>query len=427
MTLVIRDVNLIDGTGASVQKHVDVTIEDSTIARIASAAGRPTPAEVIDGAGLTLLPGLIDAHTHLGGVSLVPDSHLSAAELAAQIFENAAFAIQAGFTTCREVGGIDGGVKKAINRGLIAGPRMLVAGPALAQDGGHATFMPEYSDCFCHMAIPGLAQFAEVCNGPDSVRLAARQAFRRGADHLKIMASGGVVSATDAIEDTQLSIGEISAAVEEAAARGTYVTAHAHSLRGVQQAVRGGVSCIEHGTFIDEETAAEMASRHVNLVSTLTVIHLMADEYDNWGLPATVVPRLGGIGEGLRNAIKLANAAGVRVGSGSDLLGPRQNRRGLELTLRAQVEGPIAAIVAATRINAEILGLGERLGTVEAGKMADLVLLDGDPLSDPGIFDQPEKVVVVIKAGHVEKNLLSPYGRQTPSLSRTGIADPQID
>ncbi|MCI0636390.1 MAG: amidohydrolase family protein, partial [Actinobacteria bacterium] len=298
---------------------------------------------------------------------------------------------------------LDGGIVEAIAKGMVRGPRILPSGPALVQDGGHGTFMPRWSDCYCPIAIPGLVEATSVCNGPEEVRLGARKAFRRGAKQIKLFLSGGVVSLTDDIEDTQFTVDEIRAAVEEARARNTYVTAHAHNNRSVRNGLAAGVTCFEHGSWLDEETAATMTSSGAALVPTFAVANLLRTEREGLGVPDAVVPRIAQVEGHMASAVRIARAAGLTLGLGSDLLGPNQRNRGLELTLRAAIEGPMAALVSATATNARILGLGDRLGTVEAGKLADLVVVRGDPLAEPELFGDPARVELVLKSGTVEK------------------------
>jgi len=410
MPMVLKGSTVIDGTGAE-PRHATIVVEGERIAEVDDSVRKWRDPEVLDLTGLTVLPGLIDAHTHLGVAlpytRLAHAGDASAAELAAQIFRNCELALDAGFTTCREVGGVDGGVARAIELGLVRGPRIFPSGPAIAQDGGHVAFMLPFSDDFVSEAIPGLYQFTAVCTGPDEVRLAARRAFRRGATQLKVMATGGISSSTGSIEDSQLTVEEIRAAVIEAQARGTYVTAHAHNVRGIRNALTAGAKCVEHGSFLDDETATLMASAGAALVPTLAVIRLMTDEHGAWGLPKEVLPKLRGVEEAMRNAIRLARQVGLSIGFGSDLPGSNQNRRGLEFALRAEVDGGMAALIAATSTNARIMGIEEQLGTLEPGKLADLIVIDGDPLAEPRVLDDTSKVLMVIKAGRIAKDLRS--------------------
>lgn len=403
--LVLTGARLIDGNGQEPVDDVTVVIEDNLIASVGKKRA-PRGAEVLDLEGRTLLPGLIDAHTHLGLIELSNSLRLSVAEMAAHIFRNCELALMAGFTTARDAGGIDGGIARVTSAGLVPGPRIFPSGPILCQTGGHGDLRLPFADHHHNHALPGLIQTAAVCDGPDEVRHQARLAFRRGATQIKVCVSGGVVSLTDKLEDTQFTIEELKAAVEEAEVRDTYVMAHAHGLAGIRNGLEAGIASFEHATFLDEETANQMAEAGAAIVPTLAVTRLLADEFEEWGIPPEVLPRLEGIEKSMTRAIEIARSAGVAVGSGSDLLGRAQNRRGLELVLKAQILGAMEAIISATKTNARILRADDRLGTVEAGKLADLIVLDFDPLSKPELFDDPNRVIAVLKDGAVVKTTI---------------------
>jgi imidazolonepropionase-like amidohydrolase len=407
MRLILRGAALIDGTGADPLRQSQVRIDGNRIAEVLPDAGRreTTDAQVIDLGGLTLLPGLIDAHAHFGLVDFGPPGRVPVAVLAAQIFRNCELALDAGFTTVRDTGGLDGGVREAIDRGLVRGPRIYPSGPILTQTGGHVDFSPPFLDHHAHgLSVPGLVQPALVCDGPDAVAQAARTAFRRGATQIKIAVSGGVVSITDRLEDTQFTVDELRAAVAEAVARESYVTANAHNVRSIRNGLAAGVECFEHGTFLDEPTARALLEARAALVPTLAITRVLVEEWQRLGVPESALPRMQGVAEAMQAAVVLAHKIGVVMGSGSDLIGPEQNRRGLELRLKADCIGAMAAIVSATATNARILRAEHDLGTVSPGKLADLIAVDGDPLAEPELFDDPKRVVLVVKDGLVVKD-----------------------
>ncbi|MBV8223159.1 MAG: amidohydrolase family protein [Candidatus Eremiobacteraeota bacterium] len=407
MTLTLTGGRLIDGTGADPVERATIALEGDRIAAISGSA-KNRDGDIIDCAGLTVLPGLIDAHAHLG---LVFDfggdpGAMSPAEIAAQTFRNCELCLDAGFTTVRDMCGVDGGLVRALASGLVRGPRVYPSGPAIVQTGGHGHINGPFCFDDHYVAIPGLVQLTAICDGADQVRRQARLNFRRGATQLKAFISGGVVSTTDRLEDTQLTVEELRAAVLEARARETYVAGHAHNNQAIRNGLEAGLECFEHGTMLDEATAAAMARANAALDPTLAVTQLLAQNWKEWKLPESVVPRIAGCERMMEEAMRIARAAGVLIGSGSDLLGTEQNRRGLELTLQARVLGAMEAIVCATSSNARIMHQEKLFGSIEAGKLADIIAINGDPLAQPELFDDPSRVVLVIQGGKTVKNLL---------------------
>lgn len=401
MSLALCGGVVFDGAGAEPHSAEVVTEGD----RIVSVGGSvPAAVERIDVSGLTVLPGLIDAHAHPGlpwpGTGA---GEVSAAEVAGLMFQHCSDMLDAGFTTVRFVGGVDGGLVRAVERGYVRGPRVITAGPLLCQCGGHGHYAPTFSDGEPPPAtwLPGLIVLSRVCDGPEEVRRAAREAFRQGATFLKMCVTGGVVSVSDGLEDTQFTVEEIRAAVEEASARGSYVTVHAHNNAGIRNALDAGAKGIEHGTDLSEENAARMAAQGVALVPTLNVVHQLAEKALDIG--PVEGDRLTAVREGMERAIKVALAAGVTVGAGSDLIGAVQQRRGLEVALRARVTSPMEALTAMTSTNARVLR-DPGAGRVAAGLRADLVAVDGDPLADPELLADPMRVVLVVKEGVVVKD-----------------------
>ncbi|MFI6024779.1 metal-dependent hydrolase family protein [Amycolatopsis magusensis] len=395
-----------DGSGRD-PVDVDVAIEDGCIARLGASGA---PGERLDAGGLTMTPGLIDAHVHLGLSSPIQSQfsfRISAAEIAADIFATAGATLDAGFTTVRDTGGIDGGVVTTIAKGKVRGPRVLSCGPVQCQTGGHGYYGAEWepTELWSSHHVPGLCALSMMSGNADELRSNVREAFRRGASFLKLCVTGGVVGAHDRLTDTQFTVDEIAVAVQEAAARGTYVTAHAHNNEGIRNAVEAGVRCIEHGTDLDESTATLMATREVALVPTFAVVEQLLHDTAGAGLGESTRDRVLGVRERMTEALAVAEEAGVRIGLGSDLIGPAQDRRGEELTLRAELETPMEALVAATRTNAEILGLSDQVGIIAPGMQADLVLWNGNPLEDPRLFADPANAVLVVQAGRVVKDL----------------------
>ncbi|MFD2470686.1 metal-dependent hydrolase family protein [Amycolatopsis silviterrae] len=401
--LQIVGATVVDGSGRDPAKTT-VTVEDGLITE------NGTSGERLDADGLTMTPGLIDAHVHLGLSSPIQPQfsfQLSAAEIAADIFATASATLDAGFTTVRDTGGIDGGVVTAIAKGKVRGPRVLSCGPVQCQIGGHGYYGAEWepTELWSSHHIPGLCALSMMSGNATELRSNVREAFRRGASFLKLCVTGGVVGAHDQLSDTQFTIEEIAVAVQEAASRGTYVTVHAHNSEGIRNAIEAGVRCVEHGTDLDEPTAALMAARGVALVPTFAVVEQLLHDTAGAGLGESTRDRVLGVRERMAEALAVAEAAGVRIGLGSDLIGPAQNRRGEELRLRAVLQTPMEALVAATKTNAEILGLADQVGVLAPGRQADLVLWNGNPLENPKIFADPANAIVVVKAGRIVKDL----------------------
>lgn len=393
-----------DGSGAE-PFAADVCVESGVIAAIGAA---PAGAHTVDLGGMLLTPGLIDAHVHLGLSSPIRAQfgfQLSAAEIAADIFTTASRTLDAGFTTVRDTGGIDGGVVDVIASGKVRGPRVLSCGPVQCQTGGHGYYGAAWEPTHLWEThhIPGLAALSLMSGNADELRRNVRETFRRGASFLKLCVTGGVVGGHDRLDDTQFTTEEIAVAVEEAAARGTYVTVHAHNNAGVRNAVRAGVRCVEHGTDIDEPTAQLMREHDVALVPTFAVIDQVMDPPDSLDVDPSTRDRVVGARRRMVEALGVARAAGLRIGLGSDLLGAGQHRRGEELRLRAELESPMQALVSATSVNADILGIGDTVGTLRVGMSADLVAWRQNPLDDARVFADPDMAVFVVKAGRIMK------------------------
>lgn len=409
-TLVLKNAVMIDGTGSDPVPNGSVIVEGERIREVlATAPGRaPSHATIIDCKGKTLLPGLVDAHVHVGAVEAnlmdqQRQNHTSM--LVIRTLKVIRETLDQGFTTIRDAGGADPGFREALQQGLIQGPRLFVAGYPLSQTGGHGDFRLPTDRRPPSEDQAGLA--TRVCDGVDQVRQAARELLRQGVDHLKVMAGGGAMSPSDELDTSQYSIEELKAIVFEAQSAGTYVMAHVYSSRSIRNAVAAGIRSLEHGNLLDEEAARAIKEAEAFLVPTLVTYEMISQMGKELGIPDNNLRKINIARERSLEALAIAHRMGVKIASGSDLLGPMQIYKGAELELKSRVLGPMGAIVASTKTNAELLRKEKDLGTIEAGKLADLILLDGDPLKEIKLFQQyQEKITLIIQSGRVYKNIL---------------------
>ncbi len=406
-TILFRNAALFDADSPELRDGTDVLVEDDRIAEVSDRPIAATADATIDLKGKALLPGLIDAHVHVNSVVVgfrnlegMPPSLVTAKSRA--IMEGM---LMRGFTTVRDAGGADWGTRAAVEEGDFKGPRVFISGKALSQTGGHGDHrspVDQPHGCACGYFPTGLGR---VCDGVPEVRHAARDEIRKGADQIKIMASGGVASPSDPVDNTQFAMEEITAAVEEAEAANTYVMAHAYTARAIGRAIECGVRSIEHGNLLDEETARLMAGRGAFLVPTLVTYEALAEEGASLGLSPESCAKIEDVrGFGLR-AVEYAKRAGVEIGHGSDLLGNMQRHQSREFLLKAEVMTPHEVLTAATRTNAKLLNRDGELGVVAAGALADLIVVDGDPLGDLNLLqDQGAHIPVILQGGRFIKN-----------------------
>lgn len=370
------------------REGVEVLVEGNVIKEVSDRPITASSAQRIAIGNRTLMPGLIDAHIHIVltevNLRLLADVPLTL--LAAKGAVQMRAMLERGFTTLRDTGGADWGMKAAVEQGLFVGPRLFIAGQPLSQTGGHADHRLRTQSgpvCAC---CNGLNWTARVADGVPEVIKATRDELRKGADHIKIMVSGGVASQADPLESLQYRMDEIEAAVEEATRWGSYVCAHAYSAKAIERAVRGGVRTIEHGNLVDTPTAQLMAERGAYLVPTLVAYDALKRRGPEYGLSAySLAKNELVLAAGLRS-LEICRAAGVKIGFGSDLLGQLQTDHCTEFMLRAGAMSPQEIIRSATLVNAEIVRQDGRLGEIVPGAFADLLVVDGDPYRDLGVF-----------------------------------------
>ncbi len=407
--ILFRNASLLDtNAGRTIPGH-SVLVEDERIVELREGEIRAPDAQAIDVAGRTLMPGLIDAHVHavittmnLAAMAQRPLS-LVAIE-AAKVLEGM---LRRGFTSVRDAGGADRGMAQAVERGLISAPRLFYSGRALSQTGGHGDFAPlEDTPALCACAIRS-SGISHVADGVSAVRKAAREELRRGAHQVKIMASGGVASPSDPIWNVQYSGEEMRAIVEEAQSWRTYALAHAYTPEAISRAVEAGVRSIEHGNLLDAATAARMHEAGAYLVPTL-VTYFAIDELGRaLGFPAASVAKVKDVLDAGLASLEIAKAAGVPMGFGTDLLGETHEQQSREFSIRAQVLSPAEILRSATVVNAEILNRSGELGVIAPGALADLLVVDGDPLENLSLLEEQGKhLAVIMKGGQLFVNRL---------------------
>ncbi|MET9386936.1 amidohydrolase family protein [Streptomyces sp. NPDC002928] len=372
----------------------------------AHGTGRPpaTPedARVVDAGGATVLPGLIDAHVHvlLTTFDVHEAANWTAGYATARALKEAERMLRRGFTTVRDVGGADHGMARAIEEGLSIGPRLIYGGKAVSQTGGHGDIRPLGDDSLpcCQHQVAG----ARIADGVEQVRAAARDEFRKGAAHLKLLVSGGVASPHDEVSAVQYTEEEIRAAVTEAENHKRYVTVHAYHPRAVNQALRAGVRCVEHGNLLDDETIALLLEHDAFLVPTLVTYDQMAQFGKLVGMPEQTYNKIADVREAGLVALERAHKAGVNLVYGSDLLGPLQTAQLEEFNLRAQVQPPADILRSATTTAARLLRMEGQIGTLAVGSHADLIVVNGNPLEDISVLTRPEENLLhIIKAGAI--------------------------
>jgi imidazolonepropionase-like amidohydrolase len=388
---------------------IEVLVEGDEVREVSDRPIASSAATRVDLGGRTLMPGLIDAHIHIVltevNIQLLSDVPLTLLAARGSVAMRAM--LMRGFTTLRDTGGADWGMKSAVEEGHFVGPRLFIAGQPLSQTGGHGDHRKRTQSTMSCACCNGLNWVSRVADGVPEVVRATRDELRKGADHIKIMVSGGVASQADPLESLQYRMDEIEAAVEEATRWGTYVCAHAYSAKAIERAVRGGVRTIEHGNLIDAPTAALMAERGAYIVPTLVAYDALKRRGPQYGLSDYSLAKNEVVLEAGLRSLEVCRKAGVKMGFGSDLLGQLQTDHCTEFTIRAQAMTPQEVIRSATLVNAEIVRREGKLGELVPGAHADLLVVDGDPYADLGVFrsDGANIAAIMVRGAFVKNGL----------------------
>jgi imidazolonepropionase-like amidohydrolase len=401
---------LIDCTGADPVEGAAVVVEGDRIKDVlpnGRVGPLPGPVTTLDCKGATLMPGLTDAHVHICAVTEnITDQHrfYPPSYIAARAMRRAEECLLQGFTTVRDAGGADYGFRQVLEEGHFPGPRLLVSGSYISQTGGHgdkrrrAEWVEPIGCC--------LGMIGSIADGEAEVRKAVREQLRRDVDQVKIMASGGAMSPSDELDTTQFTVAEMRAAVEEAQAVGKYVLSHAYSDAAVRRAVEAGVRSIEHGNLIREAAARAIKDAGAFLVPTMVTYEAIYREGKRYGIGDHQIQKIDLARQQSVQGLTYAYRAGCQIGSGSDLLGDMMVQRAVEFELKAQVMTPMEVLLSATKVNAALFRMSDRIGTVEPGKFADLLVVAGNPLENLRVFQIQDNLKLIMKGGRVYKQAL---------------------
>jgi imidazolonepropionase-like amidohydrolase len=402
---VITNAYLLDGTGKKPIKDATIVIKDNIIEDVGKTIDVPKEADVIDASGNTVMPGLIDAHVHIcsnGDANVM--AALGYTLGLVQLFgaHNAAKTLDAGYTMVRDMGAPCGfalSLKKAIEMGVAKGPRIIAPGKIISQTGGHADFYLPSGVSYNEMSL--------ISDGPVETRRSTRINLREGADFIKICTSGGVMSPSDPVDTPQFTVEEIRTVCDEAHHVGKFVASHAHGPSGIMNAIEGGVKSIEHGSIQTIETVKSMAEHGVFQIPTLVASWNILKKGTAAGIPEWAVAKAREIAEYPPKSLMLCHKAGVKVAAGTDAGTPfnyhGENAKELELMVQAGLK-PIEAITCSTKVGAEACYLGTKTGTLEKGKWADLIIVEGDPILNIKLLQDKTSIRLVMKEGKVEVN-----------------------
>src|ERR1700742_651519 len=404
-----KNFEMLDPEAGELRGGHELVVEGDKIREVSGKPINISEADVVDCGGRTLMPGLIDSHVHvvLSEVMIRNLESVPLTLMTARAAELMRGMLDRGFTSVRDTGGADWGLKEATDKWLLAGPRLFIAGRAIGPTGGHSDSRRRTdfgTRCHCCNAM---AFAMGLADGASEVRRAVREEMRQGCDQVKIMMSGGVASPYDPLDSLQFSVGEVEAAVQEAHAFGRYVCAHAYTPQAITRAAHAGVRTIEPGNLIDDASAKLMAEKKMFLVANLVTYYEMKKRAAEYGMNSDMLTKNDLVIEGALKSLEICKRHGVPVGFGTDLLGQLQVEQSAEFAYRARVVSPIEIIRSATTIGAQILRMEGKLGCLKPDAFADLIVVDGNSLKDLKLFlGQGKHLSAIMKAGRFHKNRL---------------------
>ncbi|NIB38262.1 amidohydrolase family protein [Pseudomaricurvus alkylphenolicus] len=406
---IFKNAVIFDGVNEELIEGGSVVVEGERIREVTDKNVNIDNAEVLDLKGKFLMPGLLDLHFHAYSISFNMaklDSMPKPLKVSHSI-KLLEGALQRGFTTVRDPGGGDVGLRLATEAGLINGPRFLYGGQALSQTGGHGDMRRhDEEEMSCGCAYSGT--ICQVVDGVDDVRKLVREELRKGADHIKMFISGGVASPTDPIWMPQFTDEEIRAAVYECETRRKYVVVHCHTDVGAKRSIANGVRSIDHATEILPDTAEMLAATDKTFaVPTLAVMRQILDYGPELGMYPESLEKIKPLWDQVLTSVENMHRAGAKMGMGTDLFGPQYHPlQSKEFEYRAEVQPAIDVLRSATSINAEIVQMKGAVGEISAGAYADMIVLDGNPLKDLSVFQRPEQMPLIMKGGSLIRNEL---------------------
>jgi imidazolonepropionase-like amidohydrolase len=405
--VVLKAARLFDSKSGRLVTPGVVVVTEGRITAAGASAPVPAGAEVIELGDATLLPGFMDAHTHITGQpgedwrqDVIDRLQRTIPERTVEALPYARVTLMAGFTTIRNLGGedfIDVGLRNGIRRGRAVGPRIVAATAGLGATGGHCDGGNSW-----RKGLLAQESGQGVADGPEALRAKVRENIKYGADLIKVCATGGVLSRNDDVDSPQLTQAELDAIVDEAHARKRKVAAHAHGAEGAKRAIRAGVDSIEHGSFLDDEALELMKRKGTFYVPTIIALRGVRERYEKGLLSPEQIPKFKAAEAGQKLAVRKAIARGVRIAFGTDAGVFAHGRNAEEFALMVEAGlAPAEALRSATVVAAELLGLANQLGTLEAGKLADVIAVPGDPLQD---IRRTQQVFFVMKEGVIYRN-----------------------